>query len=240
MEHPKELGIRVAVIDLRRALRSLPKNELPKGRIKSGPFSFPQPSATPLERFRLQPRVPSADIVDAWVRVDVRNALVCQNVPAMPQRGFPTPAQSNALGSRPPQCPSPERATQPRKNPARLDCDRQTRTDWMDGLCTSINRTPQIPPTPRVRKVSFTIVSVENVLTHANAFLKCARFYGLWGRSSVGRAPQWHCGGRRFEPCRLHHFKRSVQAVKQGFPSNPPEVSLRCSARFLLFRLSMT
>jgi hypothetical protein len=26
-----------------------------------------------------------------------------------------------------------------------------------------------------------------------------------WGRSSVGRAPEWHSGGRRFEPCRLHH-----------------------------------
>ena len=25
-----------------------------------------------------------------------------------------------------------------------------------------------------------------------------------WGRSSVGRAPQWHCGGRRFDPDRLH------------------------------------
>ena len=39
-------------------------------------------------------------------------------------------------------------------------------------------------------------------------FDKCARLFRLahsgWGRSSVGRAPQWHCGGRRFEPCRLH------------------------------------
>ena len=26
------------------------------------------------------------------------------------------------------------------------------------------------------------------------------------GRSSVGRAPQWHCGGRRFEPDRLHQY----------------------------------
>ena len=29
-------------------------------------------------------------------------------------------------------------------------------------------------------------------------------FVSLWGRSSVGRAPQWHCGGRRFDPDRLH------------------------------------
>ena len=26
-----------------------------------------------------------------------------------------------------------------------------------------------------------------------------------WGRSSVGRAPQWHCGGLGFESPRLHH-----------------------------------
>ena len=25
-----------------------------------------------------------------------------------------------------------------------------------------------------------------------------------WGRSSVGRAPAWHAGGRRFKPDRLH------------------------------------
>ncbi len=32
-----------------------------------------------------------------------------------------------------------------------------------------------------------------------------------WGRSSVGRAPQWHCGGQGFDPPRLHHFtKRPV------------------------------
>src|ERR1041384_6187894 len=28
---------------------------------------------------------------------------------------------------------------------------------------------------------------------------------GGWGRSSVGRAPQWHCGGQGFESPRLHH-----------------------------------
>ena len=26
------------------------------------------------------------------------------------------------------------------------------------------------------------------------------------GCSSVGRAPQWHCGGHRFDPGQLHHF----------------------------------
>lgn len=28
----------------------------------------------------------------------------------------------------------------------------------------------------------------------------------MWGCSSAGRAPQWHCGGRQFEPDQLHHF----------------------------------
>ncbi len=27
-----------------------------------------------------------------------------------------------------------------------------------------------------------------------------------WGRSSVGRAPEWHSGGQGFEPPRLHHL----------------------------------
>ena len=26
----------------------------------------------------------------------------------------------------------------------------------------------------------------------------------LWGHSSVGRAPEWHSGGRRFDPVWLH------------------------------------
>ncbi len=31
---------------------------------------------------------------------------------------------------------------------------------------------------------------------------------GFWGISSVGRAPQWHCGGQRFESAMLHHLPR--------------------------------
>ena len=32
-----------------------------------------------------------------------------------------------------------------------------------------------------------------------------------WGRSSIGRAPQWHCGGRRFDSVRLHQvFKKAL------------------------------
>src|SRR5256885_7376086 len=29
----------------------------------------------------------------------------------------------------------------------------------------------------------------------------------VWGRSSVGRAPEWHSGGQGFEPPRLHQFR---------------------------------
>ena len=30
-----------------------------------------------------------------------------------------------------------------------------------------------------------------------------------WGCSSVGRAPEWHSGGRRFDPVQLHQHRRS-------------------------------
>jgi hypothetical protein len=29
--------------------------------------------------------------------------------------------------------------------------------------------------------------------------------YVTWGCSSIGRAPEWHSGGRRFDPVQLHH-----------------------------------
>ena len=38
-----------------------------------------------------------------------------------------------------------------------------------------------------------------------------------WGRSSVGRAPQWHCGGQGFESPRLHHPSLAAQrSAKEG------------------------
>ena len=46
----------------------------------------------------------------------------------------------------------------------------------------------------------------KSALTVPVNFLKCAPLSGQWGRSSVGRAPQWHCGGQEFESPRLHHF----------------------------------
>src|SRR5262249_959382 len=41
------------------------------------------------------------------------------------------------------------------------------------------------------------------VLTILGQVLNCLR--PRWGRSSVGRAPEWHSGGQGFEPPRLHH-----------------------------------
>lgn len=43
-----------------------------------------------------------------------------------------------------------------------------------------------------------------NSLTTGARCLDCAS--DGWGRSSVGRAPQWHCGGQGFESPRLHHL----------------------------------
>jgi hypothetical protein len=34
-----------------------------------------------------------------------------------------------------------------------------------------------------------------------------------WGRSSVGRAPEWHSGGQGFEPPRLHHPSRQYVSL---------------------------
>ncbi len=52
-----------------------------------------------------------------------------------------------------------------------------------------------------------------------------------WGLSSVGRAPQWHCGGRRFESCRLHHPRKILRfgrifysrSLHRSFPVLFPE-----------------
>ena len=35
-------------------------------------------------------------------------------------------------------------------------------------------------------------------------------FFNKRGRSSVGRAPQWHCGGREFETHRLQVFSHTA------------------------------
>ena len=42
------------------------------------------------------------------------------------------------------------------------------------------------------------------------SFAPCDEAVSVRGRSSVGRAPQWHCGGRQFESDRLHQRDRVV------------------------------
>ena len=52
-----------------------------------------------------------------------------------------------------------------------------------------------------------------------------------WGRSSAGRAPRSQCGGRGFDPPRLHHFKilrpprNSCSPPKAGFFTGFPSFS---------------
>jgi putative endonuclease len=42
-----------------------------------------------------------------------------------------------------------------------------------------------------------------------------------WGRSSVGRAPQWHCGGQGFESPRLHHPPLGTKRSELRMASHP-------------------
>ena len=37
----------------------------------------------------------------------------------------------------------------------------------------------------------------------------CYTLYIRRARSSAGRAPAWHAGGRKFDPCRVHHFEQN-------------------------------
>src|SRR5256885_2255592 len=53
-------------------------------------------------------------------------------------------------------------------------------------------------------------------LTTRTGLLDCTRFG--WGRSSVGRAPQWHCGGQGFESPRLHHSEDCSEKEAQTWP----------------------
>src|SRR5690606_23832566 len=43
-----------------------------------------------------------------------------------------------------------------------------------------------------------------------------------WGRSSAGRAPRSQCGGREFDPPRLHHSSPTITApcVVSGTPGD--------------------
>ena len=55
----------------------------------------------------------------------------------------------------------------------------------------------------------------------------CYKSAPAWGRSSVGRAPEWHSGGRRFDPDRLHQasFETSFRTTPGQANTAQDEVS---------------
>src|ERR1051325_7925029 len=57
-----------------------------------------------------------------------------------------------------------------------------------------------------------------------------------WGRSSAGRAPEWHSGGRRFDPVRLHHHSLRSRWLRRTVSVAPPRCSARNSAPGLALR----
>ncbi len=66
--------------------------------------------------------------------------------------------------------------------------------------------------------------SYSKLLTKGGGVPIFAAAFG-WGRSSVGRAPQWHCGGLGFDPPRLHQpsskafcFVLPASCRRAGFP----------------------
>src|SRR6266545_5365092 len=53
----------------------------------------------------------------------------------------------------------------------------------------------------------------ERVEDFTSRVLFCAAF--AWGCSSAGRAPEWHSGGRRFDPVQLHHYFPPTHSDKE-------------------------
>ena len=43
-----------------------------------------------------------------------------------------------------------------------------------------------------------------------------------WGRSSVGRAPEWHSGGQGFDSPRLHHDFKGLRDSGEKYPEKCP------------------
>ena len=41
----------------------------------------------------------------------------------------------------------------------------------------------------------------------------CGNILMLWGRSSAGRALEWHSRGQRFDPVRLHHLIKNDHTI---------------------------
>ena len=49
-----------------------------------------------------------------------------------------------------------------------------------------------------------------SLLFITQTFITSLVYRGQWGRSSVGRALEWHSRGRQFDPDRLHKPKNSL------------------------------
>src|SRR6266508_5468805 len=57
----------------------------------------------------------------------------------------------------------------------------------------------------------------ERVEEFTSRVLFCAAF--AWGCSSAGRAPEWHSGGRRFDPVQLHQLVASARLGSASAPA---------------------
>src|ERR1019366_212867 len=55
--------------------------------------------------------------------------------------------------------------------------------------------------------------AMQSLLDSCNRQSEIYNLKSLRGLSSVGRAPQWHCGGQGFESPRLQNFKRNFGAL---------------------------
>jgi hypothetical protein len=70
-------------------------------------------------------------------------------------------------------------------------------------------------------------LSPINVLTIS---VRPLNFRTGWGRSSVGRAPQWHCGGQGFESPRLHHPRNQQLTILGRWVTTSSNTNLRMIA----------
>ena len=50
-----------------------------------------------------------------------------------------------------------------------------------------------------------TIFATKLLLFDVQTIITSLVYRGQWGRSSVGRALEWHSRGRQFDPDRLHN-----------------------------------
>jgi hypothetical protein len=74
-------------------------------------------------------------------------------------------------------------------------------------------RRPMLRPPPCCSVFHHTQVHLQGATDRRSIDMHPRRLLqrpSLWGRSSVGRAPEWHSGGRRFDPDRLHQTMKTA------------------------------